>query len=228
MTTFVLVHGVCAGGWCWEPLTQELRQRGHTVVAPDLPCDDPTAGLGDYATTVERAVGDAGDVVVVGHSTSGLVIPLVAARRPVRELVYLCALVPSPGKSQLDEGFDFRGVDVEEWQVDNGDGSFSVRPGALLRHIAQDADPVVADAAEPWFRRQYYTPFLEPCPLDALPDVASRYILCRDDHLVRPEWSRQIARDRLGVVAEELPGSHSPMVSRPNELADALMATALP
>ena len=42
------------------------------------------------------------------------------------------------------------------------------------------------------------------------------------DRLVGPDWSRRVSRDRLGVEAVELPGSHSPFWSRPAELADVL------
>ena len=65
-----------------------LEQRGHQVVAPDLPCDDPAADLTTYADLVCEAIAPYDDdVVVVGHSLGGLTIPLVAARRPVRHLV---------------------------------------------------------------------------------------------------------------------------------------------
>jgi len=52
MATFALVHGAWFGGWCWTPLAVRLRQMGHTVVAPDLPIDDPDADIADYAAVV--------------------------------------------------------------------------------------------------------------------------------------------------------------------------------
>ena len=48
-------------------------------------------------------MGDADDVVLVPHSLGGLVGPVVAARRPLRALVYVCALVPEPGVSFSDQ-----------------------------------------------------------------------------------------------------------------------------
>jgi pimeloyl-ACP methyl ester carboxylesterase len=47
-------------------------------------------------------------------------------------------------------------------------------------------------------------------------------ILCRDDYAIAPAWSRRIARERFGVEALELPGGHSPFLSRPAELAALL------
>jgi pimeloyl-ACP methyl ester carboxylesterase len=84
-------------------LTPLLTDRGHHVIAPDLPCDDPAATFDDYAEVVCDALGRRDDVVVVGHSLAGHTIPLVAARRPVRRLVYLCALVPELGRSLTDQ-----------------------------------------------------------------------------------------------------------------------------
>ena len=56
MTAFVLVHGGYHGGWCWQPLVDELARRGHSSIAPDLPCDDPDAGYAEYVATVLHAM----------------------------------------------------------------------------------------------------------------------------------------------------------------------------
>ena len=37
MATFMLVHGACTGGWCWEKVAPLLEANGHRVCAPDLP-----------------------------------------------------------------------------------------------------------------------------------------------------------------------------------------------
>ena len=99
VTTFGLVHGAWHGAWCWELLVPELEGRGHRAVAVDLPGDDPAAGCAEYATVVcDRLRAEDSDVVLVGHSLGGLTIPLVAAERPVQALVFLCALIPVPGR----------------------------------------------------------------------------------------------------------------------------------
>ena len=100
--TFVLVHGAWHGAWCWERLVPELEAHGHTTIEVDLPAEDPEAGLTRYAELTAAAMGDADDVVVVGHSLGAATIPLVASLRPVRHLVFLCGLVPKPGRSVTD------------------------------------------------------------------------------------------------------------------------------
>ena len=49
MSTFVLIHGAGDTGWYWHLVDAELRSHGHDVVAPDLPGDNDSAGLDDYA-----------------------------------------------------------------------------------------------------------------------------------------------------------------------------------
>jgi pimeloyl-ACP methyl ester carboxylesterase len=87
MATFVLIHGGGDVGWYWHLVERELRRRGHDVVAPDLPCEDDSAGLAEYADAVVQAVGDRRDLVVVGQSYGGFTAPLVADRLPVDVLV---------------------------------------------------------------------------------------------------------------------------------------------
>ncbi|MEU8618335.1 alpha/beta hydrolase [Streptomyces sp. NPDC048623] len=61
----------------------ELRGRGHDVVAVDLPCDDDSAGLAEYADTVVDAIGDRTDLILVAHSFGGFTAPLVCDGVPV-------------------------------------------------------------------------------------------------------------------------------------------------
>ena len=77
MASFSLVHGAWHGGWCWDAVRAELEARGHVVHTPDLPCDDVTAGVEEYAAAVPPAD------VVVGHSLGGLTIPYVEAQTHV-------------------------------------------------------------------------------------------------------------------------------------------------
>ena len=103
MATFALVHGSWHDAWCWHRVTPHLEHAGHDVVAMDLPIDDTSATFDDYADVVCTSLEGCGDVVLVGHSLGSLAIPLVAARRPVRHLVYLCAYAPDIGRSLADQ-----------------------------------------------------------------------------------------------------------------------------
>jgi pimeloyl-ACP methyl ester carboxylesterase len=60
MATFVLIHAAGDGGWSWHLVEAALRERGHDVVAPDLPADDASAGLWTYAGVVIDAIDGTG------------------------------------------------------------------------------------------------------------------------------------------------------------------------
>src|SRR5258706_14362616 len=99
MATFVLIHGAGSDSWYWHLVVPELRDRGHDVVAVDLPCDDDSAGLSEYADTMVEAIGDRTDLVVVGQSLGGFTAPLVGNRGPVDLMNLVATMAPKPGES---------------------------------------------------------------------------------------------------------------------------------
>jgi pimeloyl-ACP methyl ester carboxylesterase len=99
MASYALIHGGGDVGWYWHLVESELRERGHEVVAPDLPCEDESAGWSEYANAVIEAIGDRENVVVVAQSLGGFTAPIVAERRPVDLLVLVAAMVPLPGET---------------------------------------------------------------------------------------------------------------------------------
>jgi len=227
---FVLVHGAWHGAWCWELLIPELTRHGHRAVAPDLPVDDPSADLESYADVVcDCLSGYAGDdVVVVGHSLGGSVIPLVANRLHIRRLIYLCALLPCLGRSLSDQIADGAMVDPTHLSGLDDFDSYDRRAWSDSR-LAQlafysDCSERVAKAAVSRMRPQAWTPYRQRFPLDGFPSVACTSIMCADDQILRPAWSRRVARSRIGVDLVELPGGHSPFLSRPRALAEVLVA----
>ncbi len=224
LTTFALLHGAWHGAWCWERLIPELQTRGHRTVAVDLPSEDPAATFEDYADVVVAALADADDVVVVGHSLAGHTIPLVAERMPVRHLVYLAALVAEPGRSFIDQQLDGGMLNpVHLTGLAKADGGTRWVDFELARSLFySECDDDLVAAAIARLRVQAVAPMKQVCPLDRLPSVRSTYIVCSDDQMVYPAWSRRVAVDRLGVSPVELPGGHSPFYSRPSELADVL------
>jgi hypothetical protein len=88
-----------------------------------------------------------------------------------------------------------------------------------------DCDEDVARRAYERLRPTPLVVFTEPCPIDVWPSVPSTSIVMHDDRAVGPDWSRRAAK-RIGADLVELDGSHSPFYSRPDELADVLVAIA--
>jgi thioesterase domain-containing protein len=234
VTTFGLVHGAWHGAWCWDLLHDELRHRGHDVVAADLPCDDPAAGAEAYAQVMLRALDGAGpDVVLVGHSLGCLTVPVVAERlaaldRPVRRMVLLAPLLPRPGRSFNEQRADepdrmMPGLDAG--QIRHDDGSTTWQPPAAIATMYPDAPPPLAEWAARRLRRQHWLVLREVSPLKAWPAGDVSVIACGSDGVVNPDWVRRVARVRFGDEAYVLPGDHSPFLARPRQLADLILAT---
>lgn len=228
MTTFVLVHGAWHGAWCWERLVPELETRGHSAITMDLPSDDPAATFETYADVIVETIGDshAPDIVLVGHSLAGLTVPLVAARQPFRRLVFLCALPAIPGLSFIEQLGTEQMLNmgyVEGMSNADAQGRRAWTDADLARQFMYaDCDDEATESAIARLRPQAQSPYSIPCPLDRYPDVPTTYIVCSEDNLVNPEWSREFAQNRLGAELIELPGSHSPFLSRPADLASTL------
>lgn len=207
MSCFVLVPGGGGDPWYWHRLVPELQRRGHDAVPVALPVGDDAAGLERYADAVVDAVGDRRDLVVVGHSMGGLTAPLVCSRLPVRLLVLLAAMVPRHGETG------------GQWWSATGHTGPGLDDRELYFH------DVPADLAEVALARedvQSSRPFEDPWPLASWPDVPTRVVAGRDDRLFSLDFQRRIARERLGLEVDEVPGGHLCMLSQPVALADVL------
>src|SRR5262245_24794005 len=164
MATFVLIHGAGDVGWYWHLVGAELGARGHDVVAPDLPCDDDSAGLSEYADVVVDAIGGRSELVVVAQSAGAFTAPLVAVRLPVELLVLVAGLVPAPGEAGRD------------WWTNTGyepaRGDWPSDDRSIFYH---DVPPGLADEALKRGRTQSDTPSEQPWPLEEWPDVPTRF-----------------------------------------------------
>src|SRR4051812_16288524 len=103
MATYVLIPGAGSDHRYWERVAPLLRDRGHEVVALDLPSADQAVDFESYADAVVGslidAVGARRDLIVVGQSLGGFTAPLVCERVPVDLLILVAAMVPRPGES---------------------------------------------------------------------------------------------------------------------------------
>ncbi|MEA2142119.1 MAG: hypothetical protein QOI64_549 [Solirubrobacteraceae bacterium] len=212
----MLIHGAGDSASNLALLAAELRDRGHDVVAVDLPSEDESAGLSEYADTVADAIGDRTDLVVVGHSLGGFTAPLVCERLPVDLLVLVAAMIPAPGETGADWWANTGYAQAAREQDNHEDSEIAV--------FYHDVPIALARQALGRGRGQAEKPMLEPWPLDAWPDVPTRYLLCRGDRMFPAEWTRRLVRERLGITPDEIDGGHCPFLSRPGELADRLVA----
>jgi pimeloyl-ACP methyl ester carboxylesterase len=204
LATFVLIHGAASDSRDWDQLRPELKAMGHEVIAADLPCEDDSAGLNEYADSVVEAAGDASGIVVVGHSFGGFTAPLVCDRIETTLLVMVNGMLPAPGESPGEwwgnTGWNGRSAETEEEMMD-------VFPAELARTAIKRV------------KNQSGTPFEKPWPLTEWPPVRTRVLIGKDDRFLPAEFQRRVARERLGVTPDEMDGGHLLAVSRPHELA---------
>lgn len=229
MSLFGLVHGAGHGAWCWERLVPLLERAGHRAVAVDLPTEDPSAGAVRYAEIVDAALGDAGDdVVLVGHSLGGLTVPLVAARRRVRRLVYVAALLPRPGEAPFArEDPDAPPDTAPGLRIDRTPSGAIVFPPDIARTFLYNrCSALDADRAIARLRPQTTAPHAEVCPLAALPGAPATYVACSDDRIVQVDHAAYLARTRLGLDPVILDADHSPFLSATHDLAEVLLRAA--
>jgi pimeloyl-ACP methyl ester carboxylesterase len=211
--TFVLIHGGGSSSWDWHLVAPVLRELGHAVIAVDLPIEDESNGVSEYADAVVEACGDRTNLAIVAHSWGGLVAPVVASRVPADLLVFLSGLIPKPGEAPdawwSASGYNDLGISFanEEEEID-------------VFYNGVPADLITASYANA--RGQSSTKGDEPTPLKAWPDVPTRFLVCRDDHFMPPEFARAQVRDRLGITPDEIDGGHMIALSRPRELAERL------
>lgn len=232
----VLVHGACSHSGCWKPTVAALATRAPNVqvLASDLPgrgrAAAPLAGLtlGGCADEVVRQIEEAGfvDVVLVGHSLAGAILPGVAMRLGsgrVRHLVFLTCAVPPEGGSVVDV---LRGP------------LRAIATVAARRHAPTRLPKFVALAAfaNGMDREQRRLVAESLCPeagwligetvsrQGLSPVIPRTWVLTRRDRGLTPAQQRR-SMGNLGGVDEyvELDAPHDAMVSHPDELAEILL-----
>jgi hypothetical protein len=224
MATYALISGADGRAWYWHRLAPLLVERGHEVVAIDLPVTDPAAGLEEYAAAVMTAIGDRrADLILVAQSLAGFIAPLVAERLPVALMILLNAMVPAPGESAGawwgNTGHAEARLELyarEGWELpaefDPLEAFFHDVPSDVVEQALASGEQVVR------FDRM----FSQPWPLSGWPNVPTRFLQARDDRFFPLEFQRRIVAERSGIRMEVVPGGHLVALSRPDEPAEQL------
>ncbi|MFI2752919.1 alpha/beta fold hydrolase [Cellulomonas sp. P22] len=218
MGAFVLVPGAGGDAWYWHRVVPLLRAAGHDALAVDLPGDDPAATLPEYARLVRDAIGDRTGVVLVAQSLGGFTAPLVAAHGAVRAVVLVNAMVPVPGETP-GEWWEATGwADAQARAAADGGYPHGLDPEVVFLH---DVPPeVLATGGEP--RGEADAVFGSVCDFTAW--GAPVHVLAgADDRFFPLGFQRAVARDRLGLPVEVLPGGHLVALARPDELVGRLL-----
>jgi pimeloyl-ACP methyl ester carboxylesterase len=224
--TFILIPGAGGNAWYWHLVAPKLEEHGHKAVPVELPAADDRAGLPQYAAAVVRAIGnrDPTRLVLVAQSLAGFTAPLVCKKVRVALLVLVNAMIPKPGEIPGEWWGNTNHSEAKRQQNlrDNRRGD---APFDLLIDFFHDVPQSVVDDA--WTQsepRQSDTVFGSPCTFKAWPSVPARVLAGRDDRFFPAEFQQRVARERLGILSDEMPGGHLVALSQPAELSARLIA----
>jgi hypothetical protein len=212
----------------YAPITAELEKRGFPSMLVHSSVRGSDTPNEDRASAVVKALQNVtDDVVIVGISNEGNFLPLVAAARPIRRVVYVNAVIPHPGKAFIEI------CQTEQVAV----------PGGYLDKLLKASQSITDD-----FLKLMHNPnatkaqlktmqeridaspsahtmvgFYEVCPLKTLPKVDNVYVSGSADDQIRPEWEQSAAHRVLGVEPVVISGAgHANIYSRyATQLADA-------
>jgi pimeloyl-ACP methyl ester carboxylesterase len=239
MASFVMIHGAWHGGWAFEPLRARIETAGHRFCAPDLPGmggdDDMLAGItlddwAAFAVAQCRALRGNGPVLLCGHSRGGIVLSQAAERDPAAMdmLVYICAMLIPSGVSRAEFQKDqlpnpaFKAI-VRPTPGGQGTWIDTERAAEVFAQLSPAdavADALGRLAAEP------DRPRATPLHLTAgrFGSVPRHYIECLHDRTIPIEDQRRMQRLQPCEKVIALDADHSPFLSAPDALADALLS----
>ncbi|HIE87373.1 MAG: alpha/beta hydrolase [bacterium] len=213
----VLVHGAWHGAWCFQKLSELLRNKGVDTTSVNLPLLGPEGDI----ETARQVINEKPGAVVLGHSYGGLVITHASLRADVSHLVYLSALMPDVDEDINEAVATAPATALETAMVFEADGSVSINPDLAVDAFYDDCDRNEAADAVARLRPQVLEPFPILSDEPSWKEISSTYVVCKDDKALHPELQSTFARRAENVF--ELPGAHSPFLSRPGEVAEILL-----
>ena len=222
------VHGCTQGPSGWDRVREHLAAEGVETLAIDLePQKFDSAGAMECSKHIAEQLREIENVVLVGTSCTGMIIPVVTMHRPIDHLVFICAGLPEIGRSVTDQIFN-DGVLHADWMA--WDGPFD-SPQAAQEFMFNDCEGEILEWSLTTVRLLLpQSAYDEITPLTRWPDVPSTYILGERDRIISQDWARDVVPRRLGIVPIEVPTGHCPQNSQPalvsKLLADIVLATA--
>ena len=232
MSTYVLVHGGWEGRWCWDKVVPLLKQEGHQVETLDLPGHGqdrtPLGEITQAAYTnrvVETLETHVEPVILVGHSSGGIVITQVAEERPekIETLVYLSAFLLQNGESLFQIfRFDTDSLLLPNLIVNEEQGYITFKEEAPLKEIfyADCSQEDVARAKLLLVPQEPLAPVATPVRTTAqnYGRVPRVYIECLRDRALSPSIQRKMYTALPCKKILAMDTSHSPFFSAPQEL----------
>ena len=230
---FILVPGLWLDGGSWGrvvPLLEGAGQRAHPLTLPGLDSVDTDRSgirLGDHVDAVVAAIDACDDdatVVVVGHS-AGCAVAWAAVDARVGRVAHAAFVGGWPGADggAVMEGFETVGGDLPmpPWSKFSQDDLQDLDEAGLADFRARSVPSPAAYATDPVRlsdERRYDVPVTAICPEYSADDLR--------EWLEAGEGSLAELAKIHSVQFVDVSTGHWPQLTRPQELADALVAAA--
>jgi pimeloyl-ACP methyl ester carboxylesterase len=245
-TDFVFVHGGGQAGWVWDEAIGALSLQTHGAFGRALALDGPGCGAKrdrdtanmSYEQVIDDQIGDIErsgfrDIVLVGHSQAGTILPALLRRRPglFRRAVYVSCSAPLPGQSILEMmGRGRHGSNADEVGFPvafDEDVAAEDRYRLMFCNDMSDADAdafVARLGQDNWpMSTMVYSGFR----YDDLGAVPATFVMCVRDGILPLAWQEKFA-DRLGASRRiVIDAGHQAMNTRPHALAEILLNEAI-
>src|ERR1700737_2623834 len=216
----VLIHGAWADGSCWSGVIERLQAGGYHVTAPQFPL---TALADDVARLRQVLELQDGPVIVAGHSYGGQVMTALGPDAPnVAGLVYVAAFGLDQGESLgalLSQGPPTPAL---AHLFTDTQGFAWLSEDDFVSHFAADVDPVKAKGMYAVQQPLAASAFGQVMGVPAWKALPSWYLVAQNDEAIPPAPKAQFAA-RMGATTVEVPSSHVPMVSHPDEVTRLIL-----
>ena len=241
---FVFLHGGGQGGWVWDETIAAINyQSGAThqagAGARCLALDGPGCGskrgraTGDIAfAEINRELADEiaasgmTDVVLVGHSQAGTHLPAILALLPgvIRKLVFVSCIAPDPGLNVIE----MTGQKIHGGNHPFTDAAMPIRD----RFRAMFCNDMAGEAAEAFLDKLGPDQWPASCyahtawHYEGLADTRVSYVLCLQDAILPLAWQERFAQRVHAGSTPRIDAGHQVMNTRPQALAEVLLAEA--
>lgn len=229
MATFVMIHGGMTGGNSWKKVKESLEANNHKVFTPTLSgladrnhLAHPNVDLQTHIQDVLNLIAaeNLEEIILVGHSYSGMVITGVASRVPlkIKKVIYLAAVVPFTGESM----FDAVGPSISNSLYNSAHNN----NGWQVPAAAAESYGITQPEDVEWYNSMA-TAHPIKCFTQALPfndttvePLNKVYISCSQDELLTPMIERA---ESLNIACKQINAAHFAMITSPEAVVKVLL-----
>lgn len=232
MTEFVLVPGAWLGAWSWKKVVPFLVKKGHSAYPITL------TGMGERVHLATKDVGmetatqdvlnvikynDLDDFVIVGHSFAGKVAATVADRshESVKRVIYLDSFRPERVRTPqgaFDPASEFGPPPAGSFAIPLTDETVD----RIGKDVVGENRKWMMSKVTPWPVKLASDPITLSEDYDGLKEA---YVFCTlsgdpVEEIIAGKWGK------LEGPHKVMDTGHWPMITKPEELADNLVALA--